>query len=301
MTLLDTFMGSGVRKTLMKRANARLESAIYDGRSRNWTWTKHIDMLRECFSDLEASGERNALSPEQQVEKLVQSYQFQPLIYLVTTIDNDPRYSQDFNAAVSFITTAMANLKNNNGRKGAVANLSRLSTAEDDPMDVDEDIPTATNNSVIAKMKRKVKQLQAKLKKKNDGKQPPHRKNAKSKYNKSDPKAYLDSKAFKALTPEQRKAMIDARKEAGIPTRSRSVRAISSKAKKQPESQAEEELPEASNDPKSLKVVGTVPASLLQAPKRGQGLVTTQRAALYSASTRRVSFSAKTKPAAKDE
>ena len=96
--------------------------------------------------------------------------------------------------------------------------------------------------------------------------------------------------------------MVEARKKAGIPTNTRSVRALSSKAKKKkPESQAEEELPAVSNDPKSLKVVGTVPASLLQAPKRGQGLVTTQRAALYSASTRRVSFSAKTKPAAKDE
>ena len=106
----------------------------------------------------------------------------------------------------------MANLKNNNGRKGAVANLSRLSTAEDDPMDVDEDFPTTTNISAIAKMKRKLKQLQAKLKNKSDGKQPPHRKNAKSKYNKSDPKAHLDSKAHKALTPEQRKAMVEARK-----------------------------------------------------------------------------------------
>ena len=45
ITLLDTFMGAGVKRTLMKRANARLESSIYDGRSRNWTWTKHVAMM----------------------------------------------------------------------------------------------------------------------------------------------------------------------------------------------------------------------------------------------------------------
>ena len=151
ITLLDTFMGAGVKRTLMKRANARLETAIYDGRSRNWTWTKHIAMLRECFKDLKTSGERNALSPEQEVEKLVQSYQYQPLNYLVTTINHDPRYSDNFNAAVGFITTEMANLKNNNGKKAAASNISRLETIEEEE-DMDVDVPTtANNNSVIAK------------------------------------------------------------------------------------------------------------------------------------------------------
>ena len=88
MTLEDTFMGAGAKRTLMKRANARLESSIYDGRSRNYTWTDHVAMLRECFSDLRRSGEQNALSQEMQVEKLVQSYQYQPLIYLTTTINH---------------------------------------------------------------------------------------------------------------------------------------------------------------------------------------------------------------------
>ena len=73
------------------------------------------------------------------------------------------------------------------------------------------------------------------------------------------------------------------------------------KVTKQPESQADVQLPEVSKDPKSLKVVETVPVSLLRALKRG--LVTTQQSALYStntSSTRRVNFSAKTKPS-KDE
>ena len=284
----------------MKRANARLESSIYDGRSRNWTWTKHVAMLRECFKDLEDSDEqnRNALSQAMQVEKLVNSYQYQPLLYLTTTINNDPRYNNNFNAAVGFITTEMANIKNRNGPKPTAINISGISTAADD-----EDVDEYAQSNKLAQMKRKVKQLQAKLKKKDGDKLPAFKKNAKAKYNKSNPTVWLKDDAFKALTPEQKSAVLEARKKAGIQSK-RGVRALAtanvSKVAKKPESQADEELPQVSNDPKSLKVLKAVPVSLLKAPKRGQGLVTTQRAALYSASTRRVSFSPKTKAAPKE-
>ena len=213
MTLLDTFLGIGVRRTLMKKANSRLDSSIYDGRSRNWTWPKHVAMLRECFNDLESSGTDNALSPEMQVEKLVQSFQYAPLTYLSTTINTNAQYRNDFNQAVGLITTEMANLKLKNGNRNAVTNVASITTAEDSVM---EDVAPG-NHSTIAKMKRKVKQLQAKLKKKDGGKA--YRKNPKSKYNKSDLSAYLDSKAYKALTPDQRKAMVEARKKEGIHTK----------------------------------------------------------------------------------
>ena len=151
LTLLDTFMGAGVRRTLVKRALARLDTAVYDGKNRNLTWIDHVAMLRECFSDLEASGERNALSQEMQVERLVQSYQYQPLIYLTTTINNDPRYTYNFNAAVAFITTEMANIENRNVARGvAVVRAKESLTAEVTP---EKEAPVAEDSEPDSTLK----------------------------------------------------------------------------------------------------------------------------------------------------
>ena len=269
-------------------------------------------MLKECFQDLEASGPANALSQEMQVEKLVQSFQFPPLAYLRTIISNDPRYSNNFNSAAGLILSEMTGLKLQNGNRNAT--IASLTATEDVEM---EDATTAPRK--VKQLQRKVKKLEAKFKKQNNKKVPAYKKSPKAKFNKADPVAYLDSKAFNSLTDEQRAAIKKARREAGIPVRGvgsvTTRRAKSAKAKEQPESQSDKDLPRVSNDPgslvnspqslvkdfQSLKVVDTVPASLLQAPKRG--LVTTQREALYSLNTsnvRKVSFAAKTKPGSKE-
>ena len=41
---------------LMKRAEFALTDAICDGKSKNETWTEHVEMLEDSFRDLEDSG-----------------------------------------------------------------------------------------------------------------------------------------------------------------------------------------------------------------------------------------------------
>ena len=217
----------------MKRANLYLNNAVYDGKGKNpdEAWMKHISRFRESFFDLEASG--NPISQEMQVEKLVQSFQHPQLVHISTIINTTAQYSNDFNQAVAFITSELANLKLKN-RARVVAGISAAegkepTSGDSSPPDGDtgsEDVSTESTLEGAPQEEEsaeKLEQLEKELE-------------------------LLQAKIKKAK-----------RKQADASTRE--IGSI-----------------------KVAKVVGGVPASLLKAPKRG--LVTTQRAALYSTTTR---------------
>ena len=41
------YMGNNVKLILMKNAETTLANAVYDGQSEEYTWTKHVALLRE--------------------------------------------------------------------------------------------------------------------------------------------------------------------------------------------------------------------------------------------------------------
>ena len=45
--LVSAYMGVIVQRLLLKRAQNALSTMVYDGKSRNWTWNKHVSKLRE--------------------------------------------------------------------------------------------------------------------------------------------------------------------------------------------------------------------------------------------------------------
>ena len=56
----------------MKKAEAILALAVYDGKRKDWTFIKHAGRLRESFKDMEASGQ--LLTGEMKVNKLLASF-----------------------------------------------------------------------------------------------------------------------------------------------------------------------------------------------------------------------------------
>ena len=146
--LLNIYMGIGVKRMLMKRANAYLNNTVYDGVDKRVPWLKHVAKMRECFQDLEASN--NPLSPEMQVEKLVQSFQYKPLRYLTSTININPLYSNDFNQAVGLITTELTNLKLLNGTRSNEPTRSVGSARTVEDQDPDPIMKEDTPNDQVA-------------------------------------------------------------------------------------------------------------------------------------------------------
>ena len=90
-------MGNDVRRQLLKRAETTLVHAVYDGKSKNWPFQKHISRLRECVDDLEASG--NVLSEEMKVNKLMNTFSYLPLSHLQSTTESHALYSVNFDAS----------------------------------------------------------------------------------------------------------------------------------------------------------------------------------------------------------
>ena len=47
-----TYMGPNIKLILLKKAEATLAIAVFDGRSRTVPWTKHVSRIREAFDDM---------------------------------------------------------------------------------------------------------------------------------------------------------------------------------------------------------------------------------------------------------
>ena len=110
MALEATYMGSNIRLLLMKRAEATLATAVYDGKTKGCDdWIKHTSKLREAFDDLEAAGQ--PMSGFLKVIKLMASFQFEKLMHVTTAVQVDPRCREDFEAACALIQGEISSLK----------------------------------------------------------------------------------------------------------------------------------------------------------------------------------------------
>ena len=64
------------KQCLRKRAGSTLADAMHDGKSKNETWTEHVEMLEDSFRDLEDSG--CTLSDESKMGVLTETFQCEP-------------------------------------------------------------------------------------------------------------------------------------------------------------------------------------------------------------------------------
>ena len=151
LALMADYMGTSVQQLLMKRAETSLNSLVFDGRNRNWTWNRHVAKLRECFHDLRSSG--NPLSPVMEVTKLLNTFQCEPLKHLPSMITNGP-HRASFNGAVSVITADILSQKMKNGTNGGNRKMAAIDVFDDSGDVVMQDV-----DSQITSNNRKVKSL----------------------------------------------------------------------------------------------------------------------------------------------
>jgi hypothetical protein len=215
MALLGAYMGSDVKRLLMKKAEATLALAIYDGKSKVWTFVKHAGRLRESFEDMETSGQ--VLTGEMKVNKLLASFQFEALRHLSSLIEMDPRYNSNFESAVAFIQGQINSLRLKNGSTSrtvsAIQTMDDVSSEESD-MEVDEEL------TELQSLRRDLKQLKVQLRMADTKpKGRPAKKNQASKFDKKNPGAYIPTKEWRLLDSDQMTAAREARKAAGIPQR----------------------------------------------------------------------------------
>ena len=253
----------------LKRAETTLSTAVYDGKSKNWTWTKHTNRLQESFQDMAASGQH--LEERTKVNKLLASFQFEPLKHLSTTVETNAAYHDNFERAVSLISGQMANLRIKNGANnrniGAVETMDGIEY-EDAPDEKPRARPS-TAKLEVKKAKVQLKQLKAQIKK---GKKKllAYKKGQTTKFDRKNPGAYISASEWKKLTKEQQAEARAARQAAGIPTRS--VGALFT---------ARATASVTTRSMATTEGTRNVPPGLLKAPPKSS-LLATQREALYS-------------------
>ena len=287
-----TFMGNDVRLLLSRRADNVLNMAVYDGKSKNWTWEKHVDRLRNAFQDLEAAG--NPHTPRMQVQKLNNSFQFLPLAHVPSLIDNDARYQADFERAQGFIKGQLASLrlKNASINKRTIAGLGTNEEEEGEEEETQQPVQAR-----IKKAKRKLAKLQAKIRKGSKKLDAAKKRSGSGKIKEGQPGAYVSAEEWQKMTPEQKTKAREARLKAGIKPRS-SIKSITTKPDEEEKVEVEESEAEPEEEKKrpasKISTIRQVPKSLLKAPSIKR-VKTTQREDYYAingSQAKRVGFSA---------
>lgn len=279
MALSEAYMGVDIKLLLMKKAETVLANAVFDGKSKSWTWTKHIGKLKESFEDMAASGQE--LTGRMQVTKLLATFQFEPLKHLASTIETSPEYRDNFQKAAAFIQGQINALRLKNGSTNRT--LASMETFEDDDMDLDTS--KETTSAKLKKVKRKLKQVKSKLKmaKKKNLAAKFEKTNKATKFSKNNPGAYIPAAEWKKLTPEQQAEARKAREADGIPTRRISA-LIGGKSDVEDKSDGENGLVDEEEQPHTLvpqmKTIREVPKHLLKAPHYKK-VDLTQRSKLY--------------------
>jgi hypothetical protein len=213
LALLGAYMGNDIKRLLMKKAEATLAIAVYDGKSKSWTFIKHAGRLRDSFEDMETSGQ--ILTGEMKVTKLMSSFQFEALKHLSSLIEMHPIYSSNFESAVAFIQGQINSLRLKNGSSSrTISKLESMDVCYEGASGDDEEELTE-----LEVVKRDLKQLKSKLMMADSKAKgsPAKKKNQAYKYDKNNPGAYIPAGEWKLLDSDQRKAARDARMKDGIP------------------------------------------------------------------------------------
>lgn len=114
LALVAQFMGPDVRNALMDRATKTLKTIHFDGRNRNFTFDKFIARMRGAFTDL---GEDDQMSDMRKVRTLMQAWTVPGLTHLKAIVSSDPRYTNNFENCVTFLSGQLADYKANDSER----------------------------------------------------------------------------------------------------------------------------------------------------------------------------------------
>ena len=229
LALKGQFLGADAKALALKRAEKTLQHIRFDGRSKNWTFNKFIGRLREAFLDM---GPDNELSEERKVNKLMQAWQVQSLQHLHATVSATPRYKGNFDACVNFLSEQLTSIQLMNDGPGRNIN-SVTQTIEG-------------NNKQLNEIKAQLSSLKKHLDEKksgNNSKKNTPKKNKESKYNPSNPGAYVPKEEWDKMTEEQKAKARASRNEQGIKTRKLASITTGKKKRKDKKSPPEDESP----------------------------------------------------------
>ena len=244
---------------------------------------------------MEDSGQ--VLTGLMKVNKLTSSFQFEALKHVTTMIEMDPRYSTNFEAAVSFIQGQINSLRLKNGSSNRT--VSAIESIGD--FSYEEHGSEGDEETELQKLTRDLKQVKSRLMMaESKAKDQPAKKHVSYKFDKKDPGKYVPWSAWQKMGPEEREAV---RVSRGPSTRAkgrgRRVSSLSTQEDKDVDDKDEgtimidsdDDSPEVVLPPKSsLRGLKQVPPGLLVPPHLlvspdAQPIVTSRRN-LHYASTK---------------
>ena len=245
LALLGQFLGADAKSLLLKRAERTLDSITFDGRSRNWTFDKFVGRLRESFIDL---GPENQLTEERKVNKLMQAWQVSTLAHLGAVVSSNPAFRSNFNNCVNFLSQQLTQQQLMN--RGPGRNVAAVAQEGID-----------SNNKQLAELQAQIKSLNRKLEDKRGGKKKPGKtpakKNVASKFNPSNPGAYIPRAQWVKLSDEDKAKARAARDKDGIKSRKLGSLHSAGVGKRTKKQKARGQLKDDGDEPMDLDPDGT--------------------------------------------
>ena len=124
--LKEHYQGSSFVARLRAEADKVLETLVYDGRSRNFTFERYCEKLNRAFEDLDEAGER--LSEARKIRVFLRGLSDPSLMNVKTQIQATPALADNFTAAVNFtaqyIATSIINTPARNRNVSATGRTS---------------------------------------------------------------------------------------------------------------------------------------------------------------------------------
>ena len=98
--LMAQYLGADLMALLAKEADAFVNNALFDGKSRNFTFDKFIGKFREAFLHMEHD---QPMSEMRKVSKLMDAWGVDGLKHLPAIVNSVPTYNSNFYRTVTFL------------------------------------------------------------------------------------------------------------------------------------------------------------------------------------------------------
>lgn len=126
MALKAQYMGSDFVNKVKLTADASLETLHWTGKVKHFTWEKFISRLTSAFADLADNGEPK--TEGEKVRRLLRAITDPTLSVAKAVVQGDPRYSEDFMAATSYLAGQLSAAESVNTSR---RNVSEITTTGD--------------------------------------------------------------------------------------------------------------------------------------------------------------------------
>jgi hypothetical protein len=190
LALRTQLMGRDVQSHIQTVANKTLQALRYDGKSRNFSFTKFVSRFRQAAEDL---GPDDQMSQRRMVKLLLEGFQVPSLQHIKDIIRTNPFYSENFENCVTYISetllTAGVEKTTNNTRTVAAVGT------------------TTTQKNSNGKREKSGQSGSKKKKQRGGGREKPAGADT---YDPNDPTRWLKPEVFKALPEETKKKIQDA-------------------------------------------------------------------------------------------